>query len=177
MSTRWYPIYQKGNPQLRVFLPNFWMKIVSPESIYGTNKVNVPKNKVHFVVSSQMTRIDVKNYLEKIYKVPVSDVRTLNKMGKTRRNAFAEYIVKDDDYKVAFVTLAPGTLQQYSIKSNFAFTSGHTFEMPDLKIKGLQEEYTETQQEDINNAKKQFAEEIKSDDIKYRPGVPTFFGL
>ena len=49
--------------------------------------------------------------------------------------------------------------------------------MPDLKIKGLQEEYTETQQEDINNAKKQFAEEIKSDDIKYRPGVPTFFGL
>ena len=57
------------------------------------------------------------------------------------------------------------------------FTSGHTFEMPDLKIKSLQDEFTETQQEDISNAKKQFAEEIKSEDIKYRPGVPTFFGL
>ena len=108
MSTRWYPIWQKGNAQLRVFLPNFWMKIVSTETLYGTKNLNIPKNKVHFIVSSEMTRMDVKNYLEKIYKVPVSDVRTLNKMGKTRRNAFADYIVKDEDYKVAFVTLAPG---------------------------------------------------------------------
>ena len=54
---------------------------------------------------------------------------------------------------------------------------GHTFEMPDLKIKSLQDEFNETQQEDIDNAKKQFKEDIKSEDIKYRPGVPTFFGL
>lgn len=110
MSSRWYPIYQKGNPQLRVFLPNFWMKIVGTEAIYGTKHVPLPKNKVHFIVSSEMTKVDVKNYLEKIYKVPVSEVRTLNKMGKTRRNGMGEYVVKDDDYKVAFVTLAPGNL-------------------------------------------------------------------
>ena len=46
-----------------------------------------------------------------------------------------------------------------------------------MKIKSLEEQYTETQQEDINSAKKQFKEEIKSEDIKFRPGVPTFFGL
>ena len=55
--------------------------------------------------------------------------------------------------------------------------AGHTFEMPDLKIKSLHDEFNETQQEDIDNAKKQFKEDIKSEDIKYRPGVPTFFGL
>jgi hypothetical protein len=40
MSTRWYPIYQRGNPQLRIFLPNFWMKLVQLE------KISAPSNKV-----------------------------------------------------------------------------------------------------------------------------------
>ena len=66
------------------------------------------QNKVQFVVSSGMTRYDIKNYLEKIYKIPVVDVRTVNKMGKTRQNAFGNYLVNDKDYKVAFVTLPEG---------------------------------------------------------------------
>ena len=70
--------------------------------------------KVHFIVSSGMTKYDIKNYLEKIYKVPVADVRTLNKMGKTRQNAFGSYIVKDDDYKMAYVTLPPGMWTVFS---------------------------------------------------------------
>ena len=49
--------------------------------------------------------------------------------------------------------------------------------MPDLKIKSIDEQYTDTQEGDIATAKKQFAEEVKTEDIKYRPGVPTFFGL
>ena len=49
--------------------------------------------------------------------------------------------------------------------------------MPDLKIKSIQEQHDETQKEDVASAKKMFAEEVKSEDIKYRPGVPTFFGL
>ena len=44
MSTRWYPIYQRGNPQLRVFLPNFWMKLVKPSAVFGN--ATVPENKV-----------------------------------------------------------------------------------------------------------------------------------
>ena len=107
MSSRWYPIYQRGNPQLRVFLPNFWMKLINPETFIGKGNTS-PPNKLYFVVSSEMTRFDIKNYLEKIYQVPVANVRTVNKMGKTRQNHFANYIVKDDDYKVAFVTLPSG---------------------------------------------------------------------
>lgn len=47
MSTRWYPLYQRGNPQLRVFLPNFWMKLVKSEH-------KQPENIVTFEVSMGM---------------------------------------------------------------------------------------------------------------------------
>ena len=93
-----YPIYQKGNPQLRIFLPNFWMKLVrSP-----------PKqqpNVVEFHCSMEMTKYDVKNYLEKIYNIPVIDVKTRIAMGKFRKDIGKGYIVKDDDIKHAYVTL------------------------------------------------------------------------
>ncbi|XP_063842033.1 large ribosomal subunit protein uL23m-like isoform X2 [Scylla paramamosain] len=69
MSTRWYPLYQFGNPQLRVFLPNFFMKLVKPRD-------PLPANVVQFHVSMQMTKIDIKNYLEKIYNIPVEHVVT-----------------------------------------------------------------------------------------------------
>jgi large subunit ribosomal protein L23 len=69
-----YPLYQRGNPQQRIFLPNFWLKLVRPEN-------KQPSNIVKFIVSLQMTKHDIKNYLEKIYKIPVVDVRTVVTMG------------------------------------------------------------------------------------------------
>lgn len=54
MSTRWYPLWQRGNPQLRVFLPNFWMKIVKPEH-------KQPGNIVTFNVSMEMVKIPCLN--------------------------------------------------------------------------------------------------------------------
>lgn len=50
MSTRWYPIWQRGNPQLRVFLPNFWLKLIRPERRH-------PENFVTFNVSMEMVNI------------------------------------------------------------------------------------------------------------------------
>ncbi|KAG5681453.1 hypothetical protein PVAND_010887 [Polypedilum vanderplanki] len=99
MSTRWYPLYQKGNPQLRVFLPNFWMKLLKPA--HQTQ----PKNVVCFEVSMQMTKADIKNYLEKIYKLPVVDVRTRIRMGRFKREERSGYIIKEKDPKLAYVTL------------------------------------------------------------------------
>jgi len=159
MSSRWYPIYQRGNPQLRVFLPNFWMKLVKPSAVFGN--ATVPENKVQFIVSSEMTKYDIKNYLEKIYNVPVANVKTVNKLGKTRKNDFADYLIKDDDQKIAFVTLPPG----------------HKFEWPDLKITEGQNKQKSSAEEDVDTAKEQFAKDINQADEKYRPGVPSFFGL
>ncbi|KAF4521460.1 hypothetical protein B566_EDAN001757 [Ephemera danica] len=87
-----YPLYQKGNPQLRVFLPNFFMKLVK-----DTYRVNQLPNMVTFHVSMEMTEYDVKNYLEKIYNVPVIEVRT--EVCEFKKQPWKGYIVKDDDYK------------------------------------------------------------------------------
>lgn len=76
MSTRWYPIFKQGNPQLRIFLPNFWLKLINPS---GHTQ---PENVVQFACSMEMTKYDVKNYLEKIYNIPVVEVRTRIGSGK-----------------------------------------------------------------------------------------------
>lgn len=62
-------------------------------------------NIVHFQCSIEMTKHDIRNYLEKIYNVPVVEVRTKISLGKFRKDIAKGYIVKDEDIKNAFVTL------------------------------------------------------------------------
>ncbi|XP_075214160.1 mitochondrial ribosomal protein L23 [Lycorma delicatula] len=152
MSTRWYPIYQRGNPQLRVFLPNFWMKLVRPN-------VDQPKNVVQFITSVQMTSYDIKNYLEKIYKIPVVEVKESIETGEFKRQPQHGYVIKDDDFKRAYVTLPRGTV----------------FEFPDIfakdKVEQEKEEY-EKRQEEIKKGFKNY-----KDRNSKRPGLPGWFGL
>lgn len=98
MSTRWYPLYHRGGPQLRVFLPNFWLKLVRPTH-------EQPPNVVQFACSMEMTKYDVQNYMEKVYGVPVVEVRTRIGMGATKRDMKMGYVTKEDDTKYAYVTL------------------------------------------------------------------------
>lgn len=46
-------------------------------------------NQVQFIVSPQMTKLDVKQYLEKIYNVPIVNVNTHIKMGEYFTKWFA----------------------------------------------------------------------------------------
>lgn len=98
MSTRWYPLFRPSGPQLRVFLPNFWLKLIRPTH-------EQPENIVQFACSMEMTKYDVKNYLEKVYNVPVVEVRTRIGMGRTKRDMKVGYVTKEDDTKYAYVTL------------------------------------------------------------------------
>uniref|UniRef100_A0A8C3LE83 Large ribosomal subunit protein uL23m n=1 Tax=Chrysolophus pictus TaxID=9089 RepID=A0A8C3LE83_CHRPC len=70
-----YPLFQLGGPQLRIFRPNFFMLAVRPG-------VPQPEDTVQFRVSMEMTKVDIRNYLEKIYNVPVAAVRTRIQYGK-----------------------------------------------------------------------------------------------
>ncbi|XP_049779977.1 probable 39S ribosomal protein L23, mitochondrial [Schistocerca cancellata] len=149
MSTRWYPLYQRGNPQLRIFLPNFWLKLVRPS-------VSQPPNVVEFIVSTEMTRIDIKNYLEKIYNVPVVNVRTRIAMGKTHQDKLKGYITKDDDYKVAYVTLP----------------REHAFKFPDIFPKMDREEKDKKSLEEAKEGYKKYIERSKD-----RPGAPGWFSF
>ncbi|KAI1701297.1 hyaluronan / mRNA binding family domain-containing protein [Ditylenchus destructor] len=66
--------WQPSNPQVRIFLPDFWIKLVETQK---AGKYRLPKNAVKFEVDLRMSRYDVREYLEKIYKLPVRDVRTV----------------------------------------------------------------------------------------------------
>lgn len=74
------------------------MKLVRPDTKQRPNVVL-------FQCSMEMTKFDVKNYLEKIYNVPVADVRTRIALGKFRREPGRGYVMKDDDIKYAYVTM------------------------------------------------------------------------
>ena len=64
-----YPLCQLGGPQLHVFRTNFFIQLVWP----GTAQ---PEDTVQFRIPMEMTRVDLRNYLEQIYNVPVAAVRT-----------------------------------------------------------------------------------------------------
>ncbi|KAG8176465.1 hypothetical protein JTE90_026069 [Oedothorax gibbosus] len=100
MSFRVYPKFVKGNPKLRIFLPNFYMKLIKP-------KVEVPNNHVQFIIPLEMTQYDVVNYLEKIYKVPVAQINTKMYTGDLKKT-FKNYLIKEPDYKIAYVVLPEG---------------------------------------------------------------------
>ncbi|KAL1506344.1 hypothetical protein ABEB36_005727 [Hypothenemus hampei] len=150
MSTRWYPIYQRGSPQLRIFLPNFWMKLIKPT-------VDQPSNLVNFACSMEMTRFDMKNYLEKIYNVKPIHIRTRIASGKCRRDPGKGYIVKNDDIKYAYVTLP----------------RGEVFEFPDIfpNIKEQEKEYEKT----LKQSKQVFDQFLeKNKERREMPGWFTF---
>uniref|UniRef100_A0A6I8P2T1 Large ribosomal subunit protein uL23m n=1 Tax=Ornithorhynchus anatinus TaxID=9258 RepID=A0A6I8P2T1_ORNAN len=96
-----YPLYQRGNPQLRVFRTNFFVQLVRP----GQEQ---PEDTVQFRIPMTMTRIDLRNYLQSIYKVPVATVRTRIQFGSNKKKDHKNRRVKQPDYKVAYVQLAHG---------------------------------------------------------------------
>ncbi|KAL5293458.1 MRPL23 family protein [Megaselia abdita] len=151
MSTRWYPIYQRGGPQLRVFLPNFWMKVIRPTEIQ-------PENVVTFSCSMEMSKPDIKNYLEKIYNIPVVDVRTRIATGPTKKDQIYGYVTKADDIKIAYVTLPK--------ENKFVF--------PDLFPQSAKDK-KEQDEKSLEESKVNFKKYL--DRNKGRPGAPGWFSI
>lgn len=152
MTTRLHRLWQPGGPQRRVFLPNFWMKLVKPAW-------KIPPNHVHFKIPLQMTKYDVIEYLREIYKLPVKTVRTTVIAGKIYRDIPRGYkLTKDPDEKMAYVTL------DKNVK----------FEFPELipeKTRKGETKYEKRMKKEVNAANEQQLREWT------RPGLPGFFGL
>jgi len=74
------------------------MKLIKPTS-------KQPPNVVQFQCSMEMTRYDIKNYLKKIYNINLVKVNTVITMGKFKKDRLHGSVIKDDDIKVAYVTL------------------------------------------------------------------------
>jgi large subunit ribosomal protein L23 len=64
------------------------------------------ENTLCFEVAPEATKTDIRNAVQKIFKVKVEDVRTVNNLGKMRRRGrFSGY---RSDWKKAYVRLKAG---------------------------------------------------------------------
>jgi large subunit ribosomal protein L23 len=61
-----------------------------------------------FVVPSSTNKIEIRRSVEKVFNVKVTNVNTLNRLGKRKRNRKKATYTKLSDTKRAIVTLAPG---------------------------------------------------------------------
>ena len=63
-------------------------------------------NSVVFKVAGDATKLEIKKAVEQLFKVNVTNVRTLNVKGKAKRNRFG--VSKKPDWKKAYVGLKQG---------------------------------------------------------------------
>ncbi|XP_062511490.1 large ribosomal subunit protein uL23m-like [Corticium candelabrum] len=111
----------------RLFLPSWYIKLVRPG-------VDLPDNEVMFHVPLKMTKLDIRNYLEKIYDIRVAKVNTRIQLGKTRTivTKGVPQKKKRPDVKVAYITLADGTFRFPNLFSK----EGHKDEKEVASTKG-----------------------------------------
>ena len=64
-------------------------------------------NQYLFEVDPRANKIEIEKAVEKLFKVKVVDVRTLNVLGKKKR--YGRLLGKKSDWKKAIVTVAPGS--------------------------------------------------------------------
>jgi len=120
-----------------------------------------PLNEVHFMVPVRMTKWDVRSYLENIYKIPVEGIKTIVKCGKVYRHPAENLLVKDEDWRLAIVTLP----------------SGHTFNFPNLfQATKMDQEMKEYKLMEKKMAK-HMAELSKKGSADERRDVPPWFSI
>ncbi|ESO04010.1 hypothetical protein HELRODRAFT_173066 [Helobdella robusta] len=136
-----YPLYYKGNPQLRIYLPLFWMKLLKWDK-------DLPSDTQSFEVHLQMTEHDVKNYLERIYKVKVLTVTTKLLKGESRKHPMFGYSIQPAvDRRIAFVQLSDSSFKFPDISFKNALDN-----FDDSKLKsGSQETFPTTLKDICNN--------------------------
>lgn len=81
--------------------------IIREPVITETSDKNRELGKYTFIVRKDACKIEIKNAVEKIFKVNVTKVNVMNVKGKTRRRGF-RHTFKEPDKKKAIVTLKKG---------------------------------------------------------------------
>lgn len=71
-----------------------------------STKLKEDSNQIAFVVDPQATKIEIRQAVEKLFKVKVRRVRTMNMVGKRKR--MGRFTGWKPDWKKAIVTLGPG---------------------------------------------------------------------
>jgi large subunit ribosomal protein L23 len=80
--------------------------IVAPVISEKSTRVAEKRNQAVFKVLRDATKPEIKLAVEQLFKVKVTDVNTLNVLGKNKR--FGQSMGRRSDWKKAYVTLAEG---------------------------------------------------------------------
>ncbi len=85
---------------------NIYSVIKKPHVTEKTSLSSDSTNTVSLVVDRDANKIEIKQAVETLFKVQVSDVRTVNVAGKMKR--FGKTTAKRSNWKKAYVTLQEG---------------------------------------------------------------------
>ena len=85
---------------------NIYSVIKKPHVTEKTSLGSDSTNTVSLVVDKDANKIEIKQAVETLFKVKVSDVRTVNVAGKMKR--FGKTSAKRSNWKKAYVTLQEG---------------------------------------------------------------------
>ncbi|XP_048829495.1 39S ribosomal protein L23, mitochondrial isoform X2 [Brienomyrus brachyistius] len=107
----------------------------------------------------EMTKCDVKNYLEKIYSAPVAAVRTRIQYCTNKKRNHLNQRVKRPDYKVAYIQLAQQ--QTFQFPDIFPRKDG---EPEEGSMEAIQEKFMKDEQQ-------------RQKPDPRRGGVPEWFGI
>ena len=83
--------------------PNPEIEFVNHEMLLMRSPKPYEKNYVSFRCSNFLAKHEIKQYLMKLYNLPVERVNTVNKMGKIKRNMDKNTKWRKDDWKKAIV--------------------------------------------------------------------------
>lgn len=123
-----------------------------------------------------MTSYDVRNYLEKIYKIPVVNVQTRVVCGEIKRVKDKAYMIKDDDYREALVDLVSFLWLSNSNSNHFVKPKHVRFEYPQIYT-----EDRETIEDEAKKIEKQIGfiknKERRRLYSENRNNVPSWFGI
>lgn len=86
---------------------NIYDVITKPMVTEKTTIEKDAKNIIAFVVNRDANKIEIKEAAEKLFKVEVTAVRTVNVAGKVKRTG--KHIGKRSNWKKAYVTLKEGS--------------------------------------------------------------------
>lgn len=86
---------------------NMYQVIKKPLITEKTSLAREGSNVIAFVVDNEANKIEIKNAVEKLFKVEVKSVKTATVAGKVKR--FGRNIGKRSNWKKAYVTLAEGS--------------------------------------------------------------------
>jgi large subunit ribosomal protein L23 len=85
---------------------NIYSVIKKPHVTEKTSLGSDSNNTVSLVVDREANKIEIKQAVETLFKVQVSDIRTVNVAGKMKR--FGKTTAKRSNWKKAYVTLQEG---------------------------------------------------------------------